>query len=519
MGRAFGVGWNSTPCDAGTLMANQVNTYYFDRTRHASVYDTYTQVEVGDVLEFGNGAHVSFVTSKTASDPAYIYVAQVNNQGGQEQTNLTVSTVITGSVPLGVTGRGQPTGYYRKKKLWRLIIQNSFTGGNIGREFGSTILEYASPCTTEWLHWTNYPSQTMVAVMDGRIHEGYPRKFRRWLKAGAFYSSNIEITVPLSSYTPTDAQHTFTAVLVKQYDIVFQNNLVGVGNAGVMKVSGNPENLPHAPFPVYEDATSIQAEAVYHVVNGIEYTFTQWQDGNTSASRTFTPNNHTTYTADYTGRPLNIRDNYSLAQTAGIGEYIRLQWTEHPNAGVTQYQVWRIVKRDGIQYDPALIATVNRGTTSFTDQNFVISNGYTDLLLMYDIRAYYLTEQTFANNAYLTIFGKDAISTEKLAVRIGEKPATFALSNYPNPFNPSTKIDFDLPQDGNVTLAIYDVLGRKVADIASGFMKAGAYSCVWNARGNSDGQLAGGIYVARFTIRDEQGGAKFNKVHKLLFMK
>jgi subtilisin-like proprotein convertase family protein len=77
-------------------------------------------------------------------------------------------------------------------------------------------------------------------------------------------------------------------------------------------------------------------------------------------------------------------------------------------------------------------------------------------------------------------------------------PSRFNLyQNYPNPFNPMTKIKFDLPKDVNVSVRIYDILGREVLVIADGFYKAGSYSI------NFDGSnLSTGTYFYRIQAGD-----------------
>ena len=89
-----------------------------------------------------------------------------------------------------------------------------------------------------------------------------------------------------------------------------------------------------------------------------------------------------------------------------------------------------------------------------------------------------------------------------------------ALENYPNPFNPSTQIKYDLPEASHVTLAVYDVLGRKVTELVNGQVAEGYHTATWNA---SD--VASGIYLARFTVTDASGNMKLNKVNKLILMK
>ena len=71
---------------------------------------------------------------------------------------------------------------------------------------------------------------------------------------------------------------------------------------------------------------------------------------------------------------------------------------------------------------------------------------------------------------------------------LDEIPANFYLAqNYPNPFNPQTTFDFGLPDDGLVTLTIYNILGREVAKLVDGKMEAGNHSVLWNAQAMSSG--------------------------------
>ncbi|MFA6470222.1 MAG: T9SS type A sorting domain-containing protein [Bacteroidota bacterium] len=70
--------------------------------------------------------------------------------------------------------------------------------------------------------------------------------------------------------------------------------------------------------------------------------------------------------------------------------------------------------------------------------------------------------------------------------------------NYPNPFNPSTKIAFALPQNGNVTLKVFDAIGREVAVLVNEYKDAGRYSVDFNAS-----RLSSGIYIYRLQAGDK----------------
>ena len=75
-------------------------------------------------------------------------------------------------------------------------------------------------------------------------------------------------------------------------------------------------------------------------------------------------------------------------------------------------------------------------------------------------------------------------------------PTTTSLSNvYPNPFNPSTTIDYTLSVNSDVNLSIYDMQGRMVRSLVSGNQDAGTYNVVWNGLNDNSEQSASGIYL------------------------
>jgi hypothetical protein len=92
----------------------------------------------------------------------------------------------------------------------------------------------------------------------------------------------------------------------------------------------------------------------------------------------------------------------------------------------------------------------------------------------------------------------------------------FALHpNFPNPFNPSTLIRFDLPEPGTVSLDLYDLLGRRVGELARGYYAPGYHSAAWNVSGD----IASGVYFARLTVTDDLGQMRFTRIGKLLLVK
>lgn len=82
------------------------------------------------------------------------------------------------------------------------------------------------------------------------------------------------------------------------------------------------------------------------------------------------------------------------------------------------------------------------------------------------------------------------------------------LQNYPNPFNPSTTIKFSIPAGGIVKIAIYNILGEKVAELLNGFLKEGRHRILFNASGFSSG-----IYFYKVDFANKK------TVKKMLFLK
>nr|WP_272491764.1 T9SS type A sorting domain-containing protein [Natronogracilivirga saccharolytica] len=81
----------------------------------------------------------------------------------------------------------------------------------------------------------------------------------------------------------------------------------------------------------------------------------------------------------------------------------------------------------------------------------------------------------------------------------GDVPDEFHLGNYPNPFNSSTRITFELSRQQHVTLNVYDIQGRKIHQLASGSHGSGMHSYDFRADG-----LSSGVYLYRLETGDKR---------------
>lgn len=87
------------------------------------------------------------------------------------------------------------------------------------------------------------------------------------------------------------------------------------------------------------------------------------------------------------------------------------------------------------------------------------------------------------------------------------------ISNFPNPFNPSTTIRYGLPEEANVSLVIYDIRGNLVQTLQSEHQSAGWYDVVWNGQAADGKTISTGIYFARLVAGD------YSQVIKMLYLK
>ena len=108
---------------------------------------------------------------------------------------------------------------------------------------------------------------------------------------------------------------------------------------------------------------------------------------------------------------------------------------------------------------------------------------------------------TIALDAFLDTVTASVIKQENV-------PIDYMLKIYPNPFNPTTTIYFELPKSSDISIAMYDVLGREITCLVDGHMNAGHYRITWNAN-----TLSSGTYFCRLQSEN------FSKTEKLILLK
>jgi hypothetical protein len=93
-------------------------------------------------------------------------------------------------------------------------------------------------------------------------------------------------------------------------------------------------------------------------------------------------------------------------------------------------------------------------------------------------------------------------------------PTQYAVKqNYPNPFNPNTVIHYQLPQRSEVSLVVYDLLGKQIRSLLNRTVEAGYHNVEWDGKNNSGTQVSSGIYIYWFKANE------FTHSYKMILMK
>jgi hypothetical protein len=117
-----------------------------------------------------------------------------------------------------------------------------------------------------------------------------------------------------------------------------------------------------------------------------------------------------------------------------------------------------------------------------------------------------------SDNAELTV--QIGVGVEVAIDESGLTPFEFALhQNYPNPFNPETNIQFDVAENSDVNVSIFNIMGQKVATLVNGNMDAGIYHIKWNGLSDKGIALPSGMYFYKMK------SSEYQSVKKLVLVK
>ena len=171
-------------------------------------------------------------------------------------------------------------------------------------------------------------------------------------------------------------------------------------------------------------------------------------------------------------------------------EYVLLQWTVENEINHAGYNLYRSSTNYGpwIRINPELI-----GADAFPEPQMPVTYSYRDSIISQQ-PVFYILEDVDLNgrttrhppvHLYSTGINESDITEFKL------HPA------FPNPFNPSTTLAFQVEKTRHIVVYIYDILGRKVLTLTDRVYTPGRYELTWNGKDEYGNQLSSGLYIAR----------------------
>jgi len=144
-------------------------------------------------------------------------------------------------------------------------------------------------------------------------------------------------------------------------------------------------------------------------------------------------------------------------------------------------------------------------------KNYLHIEGLSSVSGVWDVLASDGVSNTYSSNGpfKLTIDASSVSTADEASL-----PMDFALhSNFPNPFNPTTTIKYDLPENASVSLMIYDIMGREIRHLVNDTQKAGFKAIMWDGTNNYGHQVGTGMYLYQIKA------GSFVQTRKMILMK
>ncbi|NUQ80717.1 MAG: T9SS type A sorting domain-containing protein [Bacteroidetes bacterium] len=176
------------------------------------------------------------------------------------------------------------------------------------------------------------------------------------------------------------------------------------------------------------------------------------------------------------------------------GNQVYLSWTTKSESNNYGWEVQRF------HPDPEGPEETGSQETEWKTIGFVAGNGTTNVSKSYSFQSQIMVPERSRRATHQSLFrlkqlDLDGSVSYSQILSVNDVPGGFQLlGNYPNPFNPTTVISYQLSENSKVTLQVYDVMGRLVATVVDGNLEAGFHQTVFPATG-----LSGGVYF--YTLR------------------
>jgi len=188
--------------------------------------------------------------------------------------------------------------------------------------------------------------------------------------------------------------------------------------------------------------------------------------------------------------------NFTL--TGSVGNHPTLHWSANSEADLDGYKIYRKIDT-GPEY---CIIDLEENITSYTDPGIQIGTRF-DPLVKYRMSAYDWADNESEKTSYVSTYA-GGLNKPRAEQSEPQLPSQFVVNPaYPNPFNSSVVIDYELPKESLVRIQVYGLLGNLIWKSNKEFILAGYYQFYWGGQNSPKVLISSGIYSFVFLINEQ----------------
>jgi len=275
----------------------------------------------------------------------------------------------------------------------------------------------------------------------------------------------------------------------------YKNNVDGIAGAWGVII---PNSVGSKGF------TGIKRVEARVLETGIIYAANTDADGNWNGNNTVNPTGGDTTLIELTGEATLPVVLSSFTATFNAHNYVQLIWVTQTETGVQGYYIFR--GRENDLGTAILVSNMIPATNTSQQQSYVFVDSE-----IYEDGMYYYWLQNADFDGSSAFHGPVAVQYSSGGGNNGSPNiplSTQLKAAYPNPFNPSTRIPYDLAKNAEVKISIYNSRGQIVRVFPLGSKDAGSYYIEWNGKSDRNEDCATGVYYIRMQAGDKQYNSK-----------
>jgi hypothetical protein len=182
---------------------------------------------------------------------------------------------------------------------------------------------------------------------------------------------------------------------------------------------------------------------------------------------------------------------------------VQINWVTQSETNVSGYYVLRNTSANDATASVVSPLIAGTNTSTQTSYSFIDQNNPESGLLFYWLKCVDLAG-TYTVHGPISIYLETSPNTPPPPVAFG----TSLQRVYPNPFNPTTTIDFTIAKPSTVRIEIYNLRGENLRRLGNQFYAKGTYECVWDGKAENGEVQASGIYFIKLSTPDHVSARK-----------